>query len=149
MELLDNTLPETLLGLVVAHFRRNEEQEKAFQTKLIRTIADKHRLHRLRASLSGTFRERFMDVALSDTQFAQMACIIAEFQQYLLHDDILALCLYCEEAALEILANAELCAQLTAQELTNVLFHHPHTTSVLLEIANQHQITINKPHLVL
>lgn len=148
MELIDNTLPERLLNLVVSYFKRNEEQEKAFQTKLVRTMADKHRLHRLRASLSGTFRERFMDVALSDMHFAQMACIIAEFQQYLLHDDILALCLFSEEAALEILSNAELAAQLSPSELTHVLFHHPHTTNVLLELANQLQITVNKPSLV-
>jgi len=146
-QLVDTLLPDTLLNLVIKQFKRDQEKEKQHQAKLLRVVADRHRLQRLRAALRGTFRERFLDVALSDPQFAQMACMIAEFQQYLLHDDILALALYNEEAAMEIFAEDELCEQLTSLELSTILFHHPHTTRVLLELANQQHIIIDAENL--
>jgi hypothetical protein len=143
MEQFDNLLPESFLCLVLQQFVPDLSDTKAIQAKLLRIVADRHRLARLRSTLSGTFRERFMDVALSDLSFAQMAVTIAEFKQYLLHDDILALALYSEEAAMEILADQELYEQLTKQELTTVLWHHTQTTRILLEVARSQQVILH------
>ncbi len=148
MEQLDNSLPESFLRLVLIRFAHSQDDAKAYQAKLLRILADRHRLARLRSTLSGSFRSRFMDIALSDPSFAQMAATIAEFKQYLLHDDILALALYNEEAALEILADSELYEQLSMQELTTVLLHHPNTTRILLEVANQQQVMLHPTTLV-
>lgn len=107
---------------------------KALQSKLLKILADKHRLGLLRSTLSGTFRGRFITMALSDAIFAQMATTIAEFKCFLLHDDILALALSHEPAALEILSDAELYSQLTHEELCQILWQHPSTAYKIHEM---------------
>lgn len=143
MELLDNVLPKHLLEQVLKQFENYNACPKTYQAKVLRILGDKHRLARLRSTLSGSFREGFMDVALSDLSFALMAVTIAEFKRNLLHDDILALALFHEDAAVEILADPELFDQLSPQELTAVLLHYPATIRVLLEAANQEKIRLH------